>query len=207
MSTYSYKDQALALAGVFQAANLVEKVAKTGQAPEDALITSLSSILNTSPNSVADVYEGASGVMLGLRVLRSVLQKEASSMQTDTIRYALTLLHLERKLSKNPAMLTEIGSRLDKIKDQVNHFAVTHENIIAAFASLYQDTISTFRTRIQVTGEMRHLQQQVNADKIRACLLAGIRAAMLWHQTGGSRWQLLLSRSKLLGGVESCIHV
>jgi high frequency lysogenization protein len=32
---------------------------------------------------------------------------------------------------------------------------------------------------------------------IRASLLAGIRAAILWRQTGGKRWQLLLNRKKI----------
>jgi high frequency lysogenization protein len=37
-----------------------------------------------------------------------------------------------------------------------------------------------------------------NASKIRALLLAGIRAARLWRQLGGHRWQLVFSRRKLL---------
>ena len=35
-------------------------------------------------------------------------------------------------------------------------------------------------------------------DKIRACLLAGIRSAVLWRQVGGSKWQLLFHRKKLV---------
>ncbi|MNJ04984.1 High frequency lysogenization protein HflD [compost metagenome] len=45
---------------------------------------------------------------------------------------------------------------------------------------------------------MRFLQQASNASKIRALLLAGIRAARLWRQLGGHRWQLVFSRRKLL---------
>ena len=37
-----------------------------------------------------------------------------------------------------------------------------------------------------------------NANKVRAILLAGIRAAVLWTQCGGSRWQVLFKRSALL---------
>ena len=70
--------------------------------------------------------------------------------------------------------------------------------MIANCASLYQDTISTFRQRIQVQGDMRHLQQPNNAAKIRALLLTGIRSARLWRQLGGHRWQMVFSRSKLL---------
>jgi high frequency lysogenization protein len=34
--------------------------------------------------------------------------------------------------------------------------------------------------------------------EIRALLLAGIRSARLWRQLGGHRWQLVISRRKLL---------
>ncbi|MEE7539638.1 DUF489 family protein [Enterobacter kobei] len=37
---------------------------------------------------------------------------------------------------------------------------------------------------------------QVQA-KVRASLLAGIRAAVLWHQVGGGRLQLMFSRNRL----------
>lgn len=37
---------------------------------------------------------------------------------------------------------------------------------------------------------------QVQA-KVRATLLAGIRAAVLWHQVGGGRLQLMFSRNRL----------
>ena len=99
-----------------------------------------------------------------------------------------------------------MGSRLDQIEQQVQHFGVAHENVIAACGGLYQDTISTFRQRIQVHGDMRFLQQPANAAKIRALLLAGIRAARLWHQLGGRRWQLLFSRRKLLNALYPLIR-
>ena len=73
-----------------------------------------------------------------------------------------------------------------------------HPAVIAAFGGLYEDTLSTFRHRIQVHGDMRNLQQSGNAAKIRALLLAGIRSARLWRQLGGYRWQMVFSRRKLL---------
>ena len=95
-------------------------------------------------------------------------------------------------------MLETIGKRLPQIQSQVEHFGPAHENVIAACGALYQDTLSTLRQRIQVHGDMRNLQQPNNASKIRALLLAGIRSARLWRQLGGHRWQLVISRRKLL---------
>jgi len=47
---------------------------------------------------------------------------------------------------------------------------------------------------VRRSGE--RLPNDDNAAKIRALLLAGIRAAVLWQQLGGSRWKLFWSRRK-----------
>ena len=52
--------------------------------------------------------------------------------------------------------------------------------------------------RIKVTGDMRQLQNDTNADIIRALLLSGIRSAFLWRQLGGARWKLVLHRKRML---------
>lgn len=199
---YTAKEQAAALSGIFQAAGLVEQLARTGQLSDEQLRPSIHSIFITSPDAVEDVYEGYDNLSMGRKILQDVLQRQSQAIQGDSVRYALTLIHLERKVSRNGKMLTEISGRLQKTSDQVNHFGLLHENVIASLASVYLDTISTLRTRVQVSGDLRHLQIKSNADKIRAILLAGIRSAILWRQTGGSRWHLLLSRKKLLDGLD-----
>ena len=198
---YTAKEQAAALAGIFQAAALVERLARTGQLTEEDMRPSLHSVFEMNPKAVEDIYEGYHSLTLGRKILKEVLERQADAIQGDTVRYALTLIHLERKLSRNGNMLAEIGQRLGRAEDQVNHFGLLHENVISNLASIYLDTISTFRTRVQVSGDLRHLQIKANAEKIRAILLAGIRSAILWRQTGGSRWQLLLNRKKLLAGL------
>ena len=85
-----------------------------------------------------------------------------------------------------------------RIRNQLNYFPPTHENILAALGELYQATISTLRPRIMVQGEPTYLADKARANQIRALLLAGIRAAVLWRQLGGRRWQLFISRRKIL---------
>ncbi|WP_426417697.1 high frequency lysogenization protein HflD [Aestuariirhabdus sp. LZHN29] len=199
---HNYQDQVLALAGIFQSAVLVEKIARTGSVPTDSFECTLNSVLVTKPESVEDVYEGRHGLYLGLTHLKHVLERDRKSMSGDAVRYALTLIQLERKLSKNKEMLSILGNRLEQVSQQCVHFEITHENIIGAMAALYQDTLSTFSNRIHVTGDIRHLQSSDNAQRIRASLLGGIRSAMLWRQVGGYRWQLILGRKKML----SCVN-
>ncbi|MCW8885398.1 MAG: lysogenization regulator HflD [Motiliproteus sp.] len=213
----SYNEQAIALAGVFQAAALVDQIAKRGLIPQNSFEASVNSIFATSPKVTEDVFGGVREIPyslnMGLKNLVDLAEKKEQSK--DVTRYALSMLHLESRLSKHPEMLDELSKGLDKIRDQARYFEETangdlsnedletygnnfcHSNVVAAIASLYQDTISTFSFRIQVTGEPRHLQNSDNANKVRALLMAGIRAAILWKQVGGRRWQLLLFRARV----------
>jgi high frequency lysogenization protein len=193
------QEQLIALGGVFQAAVLVDKIAKTGQASEAALSCMLGSLLVMDPKDTMEVYGGDDlNLREGYRSLISALERDPAALQREPLRYALSMLGLERKLAKRDDLLEVIGKRLPQIKSQVEHFGQVHENVIAASGALYQDTLSTLRQRIQVHGDMRNLQQPNNASKIRALLLAGIRSARLWRQLGGHRWQLVVSRRKLL---------
>ncbi|SDU41944.1 high frequency lysogenization protein HflD [Geopseudomonas guangdongensis] len=193
------QERLLALAGVFEAAALVDRLAKTGQVQEGALGCMLGSLLVRNPKDTLEVYGGDHlNLRDGMRALAGALERNPQSLPRETLRYAVALISLQRQLDKRDDMLQVIGNRLQQIDSQAQLFGIAHDNVIAACAALYQDTLSTFRQRIQVHGEMRHLQDSRNADKVRALLLAGIRSAMLWRQLGGRRWQLLFSRRKLL---------
>ncbi|PKL99483.1 MAG: lysogenization regulator HflD [Gammaproteobacteria bacterium HGW-Gammaproteobacteria-9] len=192
-------EQLIALGAVFEAATLVDRIARTGQVPSASLACMLGSLLARNPQTTLEIYGGDDlNLRDGYRALVGALERDSSTLQREPLRYALAMIGLERQLDKRDDMLQVIGSRLDQIQQQVEHFGITHENVVASFGGLYQDTLSTFRQRIQVQGDMRHLQQTDNAAKIRALLLSGIRSARLWRQLGGHRWQLIFSRRKLL---------
>ncbi|WJN57136.1 MULTISPECIES: high frequency lysogenization protein HflD [unclassified Pseudomonas] len=193
------QEQLIALSAVFQAASLVDKLARTGQVSDAQLGCLLGSLLVRDPKSTLEVYGGDDlNLREGYKALVSTLERNPASLQREPLRYALALLGLERQLAKRDDMLQTVGNRLDQIQNQVEHFGLTHDNVVAACGGLYQDTISTFRQRIQVHGDMRFLQQPAVASKVRALLLTGIRSARLWRQLGGHRWQLVFSRGKLL---------
>lgn len=192
-------EQLIALGAVFEAATLVDRIARTGQVPNASLGCMLGSLLVRNPETTLEIYGGDDlNLRDGYRALVGALERDSSALQREPLRYALAMIGLERQLDKRDDMLQVIGSRLDQIQQQVEHFGITHENVVASFGGLYQDTLSTFRQRIQVQGDMRHLQQTDNAAKIRALLLSGIRSARLWRQLGGHRWQMIFSRRKLL---------
>jgi high frequency lysogenization protein len=201
------QEQLVALGAVFQAAALVDRLARTGQISEPALGCMLGSLLVRDPQTTLDVYGGDDlGLRDGYRALSNALTRDPGTLQREILRYALAMVSLERQLAKRDDLLDLIGTRLQHIQQQVGHFGPTHENVIASFGGLYEETLSTFRQRIQVHGEMRFLQQANNAAKIRTLLLAGIRSARLWRQLGGRRWQLVIYRSKLLKELEAMLR-
>lgn len=191
-------DRTLALAGLFQAVSLVAQTARRGmveQAPFEAVIRSLF-VLNA--DATVDIYGDLSALRHGLQVLQRQLGGNAEERDLDLTRYALALLTLERKLSARKDLLATITEGLQKAERQRDHFHTTHDTVIAALADIYVNTVSTLQPRIMVTGEHGHLQNPDTANRVRALLLAGMRAAVLWSQSGGGRLQLLFKRKAFL---------
>ncbi len=196
----------IALAGVFQAAALVEQIAKTGYLPSDPYRASIESLFVVNPDSVAAVFGDLTDLELGLRTLNTLLQQHRAKEHSHTLRYVLGVLHLQKKLSRQKDMLDIIGSRLKQAEQQAEHFSSTHDNVVANLAGIYTDTISTFRFRIQVMGDYNYLQQPRIANQVRALLFAGIRAATLWRQVGGNRLQVVLQRKRLSQAAERLLN-
>ena len=191
--------QCLALSGVAQAAYMVKQLAHHGMVGQDKLNTLVRSLFITNPGTTEDVYGSVSRLNLGMQVLQELLRKEEGSLNSpDVMRYFLSMLHLERKMSTHPSMLTTIGESLNTLPyvDLDDPDLANHE-LVRRLAKLYQDTLSTLPFRIQVTGEVKILKNEDTADRIRAVLLAGIRSAVLWQQSEGRRWHLLIGRKKL----------
>lgn len=198
------RNQAIALAGLFQATQLVKQLAWEGNADLDTTTQSLRSIFVLDADAVEDVYPH--GVGYGLRVLRGQLGGDPQSRDVEVTRYTATLLHLERKLAAQPRMLGLIAERINATAALLGEHQVTDALLVSRLAGIYQDTLSTLSPRVMVNGEHAHLSNSDVANRIRALLLAGIRAAVLWRQCGGSRWRLVLARGALMRATERMIH-
>ncbi|MCC5885964.1 MAG: high frequency lysogenization protein HflD [Gammaproteobacteria bacterium] len=191
---YTAEDRALALAGVFQVGALVADVAHGRSVDEQAYRSSLESLFVETPEAVADVFGGPRGVRLGLLLMRDALASDRQRSHAEVLRYALNIVHVERRFAGQPALQAKLETRMKRVKEQLQHFDIGHTTIIGALASAYQDTLSTLPQRIQVVGNAQALQEERNAERIRALLLAGVRSALLWYQVGGRRWRLVFSR-------------
>lgn len=191
------EERTLALAGLFQALALVRTLATQGQADAASYASSIGSVLRIDAPSVAAVFDGVGGVRLGLQTL----QRELEGRQVDaaTRRMALTVLRIERRLIGDPPRVEHLQQGLRDAQRQAEHFgSVDHPTVIARLAGLYADTLSSLRPRVLVTGNAQMLNQQATVERIRAALLAAVRAAVLWRQLGGTQWRLLLQRRQTL---------
>nr|WP_202405649.1 MULTISPECIES: high frequency lysogenization protein HflD [Halomonas] len=200
------RDQTLALAGIFQAASLVHQTATKGQCLQDPLETTIRSLFETDPGNTLDVYGDLYGLREGLKTLSRAMGQQPASQDAQILRYSLSLVQLEARLHKQPDMMDTIGERIEQARRTVEHFGPTHPNVQRNLASIYQDTLSTFRIKINVNGHRQYLEIEENAARIRACLLAGIRSAVLWRQLGGRRWQLLFRRKRHVAIADGILH-
>lgn len=200
-------DITLALAGICQAARLVQELAHQGHCDSDALRVSLNSIIDQNPESTLAVFGGnEANLKPGLETLLAVLNATSrQGLSAELTRYTLSLMVLERKLAANGTAMNTLGEHITGLQRQLDHFDLESDRLLSAMAGIYVDVISPLGPRIQVTGSPAVLQSPQVQAKVRAALLAGIRAAVLWHHVGGSRLQLMFSRKRLTSQAKSLL--
>jgi high frequency lysogenization protein len=195
------KQQALALAAVFQASNQVYKLAYNGVSDKETMSFAMSTLLNQDPDSLDQLYGSIDNLQDGLDSMTIFLENAnnvSESKYKEVIGYVMSSIHLASKLSNDNELLTKIENGIDNARQQAVHFSITHDNVYSNVGSLYQDTISNMRLRIQVMGSAVYLQQSAVAARIRCMLFSAIRNAFLWRQLGGKRRHLLMQRKAFL---------
>lgn len=195
-------DRTLALAGLFQAARLTQQLARDGSCPADALAASVHSLFMIDAATTAEVFGGTRGVAPGLRLLRDKLAGRTEPSDMEIARYVVALLQLERALERRAEAQDAIRRGLEAAETQTKSAEPDGGELLAAslvekVAELYTQTVSPLGPRIMVNGEQGYLANSLIAAKVRCALFAGIRAAFLWRQLGGRRWQLLFQRKQI----------
>ncbi|MDX3773004.1 high frequency lysogenization protein HflD [Chromatiaceae bacterium AAb-1] len=194
----SLSTQVIALAGLCQALKLVQAAARTQQPDKELLAVTLNSIANLSPDTPLDIYGGSlHNLQSGLQLLLEQLG-DGPKKDVELTRYVVGVLSLERRLTKTPDKLNLLAEQLQQLERQLQHFAITDDNMIARLADIYSNCISSLGARIQIYGQPELLQQNTVQHKVRALLLAAVRSAVLWRQAGGSRLHFIFKRRKLV---------
>ncbi len=187
--------QVVALAGLFQAARLVVDLAHEGRCDSTAMDSSLQSVLRIDASTPNAVFGGLEGLRLGLAVFGDAV--EGKGTEASVTRITATVMHLERKLMRNPQMLEAVRSGIEAVARDLGRGALESEALAERLGALYGDTLSTLKPRVIVQGNGLQLSQPMVVARIRAALLAAVRAAVLWRQMGGSQLRLLFQRGRL----------
>jgi high frequency lysogenization protein len=196
---------AIALAGLAQAISLVKELAQTGKTNEEAFRVSIHSIFQTQPKNTLEVFGDVNAVKLGLQNLVHILSPKTKN-DGLMVRYMLSLMRLQKKISRSSKLLDTMSQRVKQAQKQVDYFSLTHPTVISNLADIYIHAIGPFKVKLLIAGNQRALAAQNTIEKIRALLLAAIRASVLWRQIGGSRLQLLFFHKKIKASAEKLLR-
>lgn len=197
------KDRYLALAGAFQASELVRQAACHGTWSGYAATACLDSLFKLEAASTADIYGGKEHMKLGVETMLAVLEGE--ERYVDALRYVVGLLQVERKFRRAQKLQSRVGRRLDEISRLGANLEQHERQDLQAreISTLYSETISRLSPRIVVNGRPQYLKNQRTVDWVRTLLLAGLRSATLWQQLGGGRFELMFGRKTIINEARS----
>ena len=199
------RQRTMALAGVFQATELVRQAAWHGTWSGFAATSCLNSLFRIEADSVDAVYGSVGKLRLGVETMLSVLRGEQRHM--DALRYSVGVLQIERKFRRRNDVQLQIGEGLARIRECGRNLEANEREDLQAhqISELYAQSISIIEPRIVVNGKPQYLQVQRTVDWVRALLLSALRSAYLWDQLGGGRMELVFGRRKICKAAESLL--
>lgn len=191
----SRQDQTLGLAAMFRAVALALDLARTGRCDEALFEASLTSIFTIDAEHSDAALGGRASLRHGLRLLAQHL--DSQEIDQNLLGVIGSINTLARKLRRQPGRQQQVREGIDAARRSVSNFGVGSDGAVARLAELYIECISSMSPRVMVPGDARYLSQERIANRVRALLLAAIRAAVLWQQHGGNTFVLLWRRRAL----------
>ena len=219
------QNRALALAGVFQSAQLTHMTAMSGQQSigdqgNFYLEQLIKASLNIRPSGqtscqTLSFFNQLSDLSLGLKALESSLTQPFTSSPKSRLpkinsaklpmTYGIGLLTLEKKVYRNPQFVKIIEESQQKILRQLSFFdhQYLHPSIIASLAQAYVETAGQINPRIMVRGNAAAFKDTSHTNRIRASLFTGLQLAHLWRMHGGNSWNMVFGKRKLLKDIHN----
>lgn len=196
----------LALGALFQAATLAGELARQGRCDADAEAFLLRSVLVLDTDAPEAIYPELGGLRTGLRMLEACLTDSGRSMAHagEVVRLVLGMLQVEARLRDDGGAQNTLRQRLQSVqRQQAMQSDLPQSALSGLLGTAYVDSLGQLPFRVQIRGDAKQLQSPGMPERIRAILLAGVRAAWLWQRLGGRRWHLLVFRGRLLRAVRA----
>ena len=125
MQLNTITNQTIALAGIAQAAALVQQLATKGSCDAKAFESSITSILKIDSDSVIDVYGSLDDLQLGIKQLNTQMSN-FRMVNPEQARYSAALVFLENQLSSRTDLLNTIHIGVVRAQSQTEHFGALH---------------------------------------------------------------------------------
>lgn len=194
------REQAIALSGLWQAANLVYDIAhgELDQQQQKRFDCSSRSILVMHAEESEQVFGSIDNLRFSILGLYSFF-KRSHKGRPRVMLYMLQLIRLQQIMSRDREMSQYIGKEIHRLSKQRQLFEEQQPMLIENYARIYSETFGSMnmKSRIKVSGVAEILQKSKVQSSVRAMLLAAIRSVMLWKQMGGNRFQLIFKRQQI----------
>jgi len=191
-------NKTIALAGIFQAAFLVHQIAFNQNYNEKAFLSSIESITKLNIPDVKSLFGHSDNIKIGLSYLVYYSTKSSTKKEDkQLIKYLLFMAKLAKHVLSNKKIFNRLQRRLETITSQAEQLGANHNIVIHELAMLYKQAFVSIGLEVPILGKRSCFKNYDILNKIYALILAGIRAGVLWYQVGGSRLELLFSRSRL----------
>jgi high frequency lysogenization protein len=188
--------RALAFSALYQSVTLIDELASEGKTPDKYLDPLVNAVLVLDANEVQEIFPKIDELEMGIVELGQMFKLKSNSPRQKLINsYAMRVIYLETLLSKNKVVQQKLTTELNALKAQENYLRTyeDEDKLLSKLNDIYINTIGQFSYRIQIMGSKDHLQKDEVSNRIRALLLAGVRACHLWRHYGGTKWNLLIN--------------
>jgi high frequency lysogenization protein len=193
------EERTIALAGVLQACQQVQSLARTGVADTAVYTSAMQSVLVLDAMSTPAVFGGLGGVRAGLKLIEQGIFNSPEMSDLEVLRYMMSILQLQKQLYTDQQKFSQFGQAIDRLS------SFSEDDLANAFSEVYQTHISILRPQIIVQGEQEHLQQDGVPEQVRTMLLAAVRSAVLWQQKGGGKFRLVWERTRMRQAAKSLL--
>ncbi|MFQ3244834.1 MAG: high frequency lysogenization protein [Arenicella sp.] len=193
------EERTIALAGVLQACQQVQSLARTGVADTAVYTSAMQSVLVLDAMSTPAVFGGLGGVRAGLKLIEQGIFNSPEMSDLEVLRYMMSILQLQKQLYTDQQKFSQFGQAIDRLS------SFSEDDLANAFSEVYQTHISVLRPQIIVQGEQEHLQQDGVPEQVRTMLLAAVRSAVLWQQKGGGKFRLVWERTRMRQAAKSLL--
>lgn len=209
--------ETIALAAIFQSAAQIQRVARKGEVDEAAIAPLMRAIVVTNPNTIEDIYEPKNLIPGLTQIMTSISPNDHDSpSNAELVKMAFSIVGLESNLDRQSTVSRDLSNEVDRLRDNVlllhtdyldadNRILLDYD-IIKMYSNVYSTLISPNFPKLIVYGEEEYLRRTEFQEMIRALILSGIRASILWRQVGGKRYSLMFKYKDIMGCANKLIR-